>query len=188
MKSGQPGDESRPIKGMIAIFGSFMFDHRGLTIFSDTNNPLKSDFLFLSDILKEKFAYETIHAQSDLGTFGNTEKILRKHHYDEIHGAESPAIIAMQQHPTIKPWGIFDDDLFRFVVARLKARDRNRPLLQGPDPRARLTELYDARDPLYREVAHITIDTGSQSVASLVTRLLQLLEAHCDSNLSPPHP
>lgn len=66
--------------------------------------------------------------------------------------------------------------------------DRNRPLLQGPDPRTRLSELYDARDPLYREVAHITIDTGSQSVASLVTRLLQLLEAHCDSNLSPPHP
>jgi shikimate kinase len=63
--------------------------------------------------------------------------------------------------------------------------DRNRPLLQGPDPRARLTELYDARDPLYREVAHITIDTGSQSVASLVTRLLQLLEKLCDSN---PHP
>src|SRR5882672_4842589 len=30
--------------------------------------------------------------------------------------------------------------------------DKNRPLLQTADPRARLNELYDMRDPLYREV------------------------------------
>lgn len=53
--------------------------------------------------------------------------------------------------------------------------DRNRPLLQTADPRARLTELYEERDPLYREAAHITIDTGSQSLASLVNRLRQML-------------
>ncbi len=53
--------------------------------------------------------------------------------------------------------------------------DKNRPLLQAADPRARLTELYEKRDPLYREVAHVTVDTGNQSVASLVNRLCQLL-------------
>jgi shikimate kinase len=53
--------------------------------------------------------------------------------------------------------------------------DKNRPLLQGGDPRARLTELYETRDPLYREAAHITIDTGNQSLTSLVNRLCQLL-------------
>ena len=53
--------------------------------------------------------------------------------------------------------------------------DRNRPLLQTADPRARLTELYELRDPLYRETAHLTIDTGSQSLASLVQRLHQQL-------------
>jgi shikimate kinase len=62
--------------------------------------------------------------------------------------------------------------------------DRNRPLLQAPDPRARLTELYDARDPLYREVAHLTIDSGSQSVAALVTRLVQMLQAHSGTESS----
>ena len=53
--------------------------------------------------------------------------------------------------------------------------DKNRPLLQAGDPRARLTELYETRDPLYREVAHLTIDTGNQSLTSLVNRLCQLL-------------
>lgn len=55
--------------------------------------------------------------------------------------------------------------------------DKNRPLLQTADPRARLNELFELRDPLYREVAHVTIDTGSQSVASLVGRLQQMLDA-----------
>jgi shikimate kinase len=53
--------------------------------------------------------------------------------------------------------------------------DRNRPLLQTADPKARLTELFEARDPLYRETAHVTIDTGSQSLTSLVARLHQML-------------
>ena len=53
--------------------------------------------------------------------------------------------------------------------------DKNRPLLQAADPRARLTELYEKRDPLYREVAHLTVDTGNQSLTSLVSRLCQLL-------------
>lgn len=53
--------------------------------------------------------------------------------------------------------------------------DRNRPLLQTADPRARLAELYEARDPLYRETAHVIIETGSQSLASLVSRLHQML-------------
>jgi shikimate kinase len=53
--------------------------------------------------------------------------------------------------------------------------DRNRPLLQTADPRARLNELYELRDPLYQETAHIIIDTGSQSLFSLVNRLQQLL-------------
>jgi shikimate kinase len=54
--------------------------------------------------------------------------------------------------------------------------DRNRPLLQTADPLGRLRELYAQRDPLYRETAHITMDTGSQSLKSLVLKLQQKLE------------
>ncbi|HEY7760155.1 MAG TPA: shikimate kinase [Burkholderiales bacterium] len=49
--------------------------------------------------------------------------------------------------------------------------DRNRPLLQTDDPFARLTELYAQRDPLYREAAHLVIDSGSQSLRALVLKL-----------------
>jgi shikimate kinase len=49
--------------------------------------------------------------------------------------------------------------------------DRNRPLLRSGEPLATLERLYAERDPLYREVAHIVIDTGDQSLGSLVHRL-----------------
>jgi len=65
------------------------------------------------------------------------------------------------------------DDLF----ARTR-HDRTRPLLQTEDPRAKLAELFAARDPLYREVADIIIDTSRQSVQTLVRQLeKQLLRA-----------
>ena len=56
--------------------------------------------------------------------------------------------------------------------------DRNRPLLQTADPLSRLKALHAERDPLYREVADIIVDTGSQSVGSLAHRLEQQLFAH----------
>jgi shikimate kinase len=57
--------------------------------------------------------------------------------------------------------------------------DRNRPLLNVPDPLARLEELYAARDPLYREIAHIVVD-GSHLVASgIVQHLLREFTRLC---------
>lgn len=57
--------------------------------------------------------------------------------------------------------------------------DRNRPLLNTVDPLARLQQLYDERDPLYREVADIVVDTGNQSLGSLAHRVeAQLLRHH----------
>jgi shikimate kinase len=53
--------------------------------------------------------------------------------------------------------------------------DRSRPLLQTADPRARLKELYELRDPLYTQVADLTMPTGKQSVHSLMQQLQQEL-------------
>ena len=53
--------------------------------------------------------------------------------------------------------------------------DKNRPLLRTADPRAKLEQLHAERDPLYREVADIVVDTGSQSLSSLAQRLEQQL-------------
>lgn len=63
------------------------------------------------------------------------------------------------------------EELFR----RLR-HDTARPLLQVADPQARLRELYQQRDPLYREVADFIVDTGRPSVGALVNMVLMQLE------------
>ena len=57
--------------------------------------------------------------------------------------------------------------------------DRNRPLLATADPQKKLEDLYAERDPLYREVADLVIDTGKQSVQTLAKELLTRLEGKC---------
>jgi shikimate kinase len=54
--------------------------------------------------------------------------------------------------------------------------DRNRPLLAGGEPLARLRQLHVQRDPLYRSVADITLETGAQSVQALARELIERLE------------
>jgi len=60
------------------------------------------------------------------------------------------------------------------LYARVR-QDRNRPLLATGDPLARLRELYVKRDPLYREVAHLVVETGRQPVAALARTILEQL-------------
>ncbi|GGY16564.1 shikimate kinase [Paludibacterium paludis] len=55
--------------------------------------------------------------------------------------------------------------------------DRNRPLLRTADPRAKLESLYRERDPLYREIADLVVDTTQQNVNLLVAELEHLLRS-----------
>lgn len=55
--------------------------------------------------------------------------------------------------------------------------DRNRPLLRTADPRAKLASLFEQRDPLYREIADLVIDTTQQNVNVLVNHLEERLIA-----------
>jgi len=63
------------------------------------------------------------------------------------------------------------EDVFRRV-----RHDKGRPLLQVADPLARLRELFEQRDPLYRETAHFVIETGRPTVPTLVNMILMQLE------------
>ncbi|MBS0588677.1 MAG: 3-dehydroquinate synthase [Proteobacteria bacterium] len=58
---------------------------------------------------------------------------------------------------------------------RRTRHDKNRPLLQTQNLYARLNELYLQRDALYRETAHIIIDSGKQGVRFLVQKLINKL-------------
>jgi shikimate kinase len=50
-------------------------------------------------------------------------------------------------------------------------RDGSRPLLNTEDPAARMRELLDYRDPLYREVADLIVDTGSLSLTDVLKQI-----------------
>jgi shikimate kinase / 3-dehydroquinate synthase len=71
-------------------------------------------------------------------------------------------------------------------ILQRTAHDKNRPLLQTADPRRKLEDLTAQREPLYREIADIVIDTGRPNVQSMVQTILdQLAEqasAHGRSN------
>jgi shikimate kinase len=54
-------------------------------------------------------------------------------------------------------------------------RDRNRPLLQTADPRAKLEELMAIREPLYREIADVIIETDGKRVRDVVRQIIQQL-------------
>ncbi|WP_268875119.1 shikimate kinase AroK [Atopomonas hussainii] len=57
------------------------------------------------------------------------------------------------------------------------ARDRNRPLLQTEDPAAVLRQLMAVRDPLYREVADIVVETDERPPRMVVQEILAQLDS-----------
>ena len=57
--------------------------------------------------------------------------------------------------------------------------DRNRPLLHVADPLAKLEELHAARDPLYREAAHIVVEGGHLVASGIVLHLMREFTRLC---------
>ena len=57
--------------------------------------------------------------------------------------------------------------------------DPNRPLLQVADPMQKIEELFAQRDPLYREVADIVINSMGGSINHLVKQVERELHKQC---------
>ena len=55
-------------------------------------------------------------------------------------------------------------------------RDSSRPLLAGADRHATLAALLEAREPLYREAAHLVVESGAQSANALAVKVIEALE------------
>ena len=51
--------------------------------------------------------------------------------------------------------------------------DRNRPLLQTDNPKKRLQELLTEREPIYREIADLVVDTDDRSVQQAIPELIE---------------
>jgi len=56
------------------------------------------------------------------------------------------------------------------------ARDRNRPLLRAADPEAILRQLMAVRDPLYRSIADIIVETDERPPRLVVMEILDRLQ------------
>lgn len=56
------------------------------------------------------------------------------------------------------------------------ARDRNRPLLQTGNPRRVLEELMQVREPLYREIADVIVETDTRPPRLVVQEILEQLD------------
>lgn len=110
------------------------------------------------DLEQEVIAELTQNTACVLSTGGGV--VLRPVNRDKLH--QRCQVIYLHSAP---------EEVFR----RLR-HDRNRPLLQVADPLARLKELYDQRDSLYREAAHFVVETGRPSVATLVSMIVTQLE------------
>jgi shikimate kinase len=61
-------------------------------------------------------------------------------------------------------------------------KDTNRPLLQTVDPKQRLKDLFEEREPIYRALADVVVDTGQSSSRSVVR---QILKAHEKAHSNP---
>ncbi len=77
------------------------------------------------------------------------------------------------------------------------SHDKNRPLLQVADPRKKIEELIAQREPLYREIADVIIDTGRPNVQSMVQTILTHLAnletesgagVHCEPSMTEQSP
>ena len=71
------------------------------------------------------------------------------------------------------------------TLLRRTSGDRNRPLLQVDDPRAKLAELQAERDPLYRE-AHHTVTTGREGARKMARKLAAWLRDNAGFTIQEP--
>lgn len=88
------------------------------------------------------------------------------------------AVLAEENRNNLRNRGIviyLHSDI-KHLIERTR-HDKNRPLLQTADPAAKLKELMIVREPLYRETADIIINTGQQSIRTVINVMLDKIKS-----------
>jgi len=62
-------------------------------------------------------------------------------------------------------------------LIRRTFKDKKRPLLQVPDPESKIKELFELRDPIYRELADRVIVTDGHSTKNIVKRIAEFAQS-----------
>lgn len=98
------------------------------------------------------------------------------HMQDIILATGGGAVLMQENRKTLKQYGTVV--YLRAHIHELWQRtrnDKNRPLLQNNDSRTKLEQLFAERDPLYKDVASIIVDTGGQPVNAIVHHIEQII-------------
>lgn len=84
-------------------------------------------------------------------------------------------VVRPENHQKLKALGsvVYLTASIEQLLART-AKDKKRPLLQVADPRSRIEELFNQRDPLYRSLADHVLQTDGRSSKWVVQQILQL--------------
>jgi shikimate kinase len=90
------------------------------------------------------------------------------------------AVLRPENRAAIKQGGtvIYLHAVPRLLFERTRL-DPNRPLLQVADPMGKIEELFAQRDPLYREVADIIVNSMGGSISHLVKQVERELSKQC---------
>lgn len=62
------------------------------------------------------------------------------------------------------------------LLVERTTRDSHRPLLQTDDPETKLLDLVEERDPLYRQVADLVVETNRRTARYVVKEILKRLD------------
>ena len=56
---------------------------------------------------------------------------------------------------------------------RRTSKGRDRPLLENEDPRGTLEQLLELRDPMYREIADVVVETDNRKVHAVANEIIE---------------
>ena len=114
---------------------------------------------------------------------------LSKYHHGILStGGGAVLRLANRQHLHARGKVVYLRSTPEEVFRRLK-HDMLRPLLQVNDPLERLRNLYATRDPLYRETAHLVVETGRPSINKLLSSIIVKLDlVGFDTHAANPNP
>lgn len=70
------------------------------------------------------------------------------------------------------------------VQLKRTSKDKSRPLLNNPNPRAVLQSLFEVRDPLYLEVADIVVETGDGYPRYMLKKIIEALKEKYPEHLA----
>ena len=88
------------------------------------------------------------------------------------------AVLAAEnrRHLAARGWVVYLETSVAQQAERA-GRTRHRPMLSGADPRRRLEELMQVREPLYREIADFTATTTRKRVSAVADHIVRAYQS-----------